>query len=205
MKFAVANKEERPTVSRWFSQTRKRMNRRGTTLGELLIVIAIIGVAATLTIPSIGRQIAKYRLKTAAREISNFLQEARTEAIKNADIDNPVSFRVVFDSTLGTFKRQKYQPGADWVDDGPSRTLPATVTIGHLSPTDINTRYFRTDGTSALDLLNTTTGLLDPTDEVFDATAVTLRIQLRNTRNDRYEVNLFSLTGLSEIKEGWSS
>jgi type II secretory pathway pseudopilin PulG len=191
-------------VSRWFFPGRVGMNTRGTTLGELLIVIAIIGVVAVLTVPNIGKQIARYRLKTAAREISNFLQETRTEGIKNADIENPVSFKVVFDSTAGTYTRQKYQSGA-WANDGPAKTLPATITIGHLSPTDINTRYFRTDGSSVLDLVNTATGLTDPTDEVFDAAPVTLRIQLQNTRNDHYEVNLFSSTGLTEIKEGWTS
>ena len=185
-------------MSRWFFPGRVEMNRRGTTLGELLIVIAIIGVVAVLTVPNIGRQIARYRLKTAAREISNFLQETRTEAIKNADIENPVSFRVVFNSTLGTYTRQKYQSGA-WANDGPAKTLPATITIGNLSPTDINTRYFRTDGSSVLDIGT------DPTEDQFDAAPVTLRIQLQNTRRDRYEVNLFSLTGLTEIKEGWSS
>jgi prepilin-type N-terminal cleavage/methylation domain-containing protein len=173
------------------------MNRRGTTLGELLIVIAIIGVVAVLTVPNIGRQIARYRLKTAAREISNFLQEARTEAIKNANIESPVSFRVVFDSGLGTFTRQKYQSGS-WATDGAVKTLPATITIGALSPDDINTRYFRTDGSSALDMDE------DPTNDQFDASPVTIRIQLQNAKNDHYEVNLFSLTGLTEIKEGWT-
>ena len=180
------------------------MNRRGTTLGELLLVIAIIGLAAVLTIPNIGRQISRYRLKVAARDVSNFIQETRTEAIKNADMENPVSFKLVFDSGAGTYTRQKFQSGA-WANDGPVKTFPAGITIDDLSPDDINTRYFRTDGSSALDLVNGTTGLIDPTDEVFDAAAVTLRIQLRNTRNNRYEVNLFSLTGLTEIKEGWSS
>jgi len=173
------------------------MNRRGTTLGELLIVIAIIGIAAVLAIPNIGRQISRYRLKVAARDITNFLQETRTEAIKNAGTANPVSFRVVFGSTLGTYTRQKYQSGA-WANDGPVKSLPAGITIGDLSPDDINTRYFRTDGSSALDMDE------DPTDDQFDASPVTIRIQLRNARNDQYEVNVFSLTGLTEVKEGWT-
>ena len=181
------------------------MNRRGTTLAELLVVMAIVALAATLIVPNIGRPVARYKLKTAAREISNFLQETRVEAIKNADSASPVAFRVVFDSALGTFTRQKYQSGA-WANDGPAKTLPTNVTIVNLSPGDtINTYYFRTDGSSVLDVINTETGLTDPTDEVFDAAPVTLRIQLRNARNDRYEVNLFSSTGLTEIKEGWSS
>ena len=191
-------------MSRCFFPGRMKMNRRGTTLGELLIVIAIIGIAAVLAIPNIGRQISRYRLKVAARDVSNFLQETRTEAIKNADMENPISFRVVFDSTLGTYTRQKYQSGS-WANDGPVKTLPAGITIGDLSPDDINTRYFRTDGSSALDLVNSTTGLTEPTDDVFDAAPVTLRIQLRNTRNDHFEVNLFSLTGLTEVKEGWTT
>jgi prepilin-type N-terminal cleavage/methylation domain-containing protein len=172
------------------------MNRRGTTLAELLIVLAIIGIGATLAVPNIGRQVSRYRLKVAARDISNFLQETRTEAIKNANIENPVSFRVVFNSTLGTYTRQKYQSGS-WANDGPTKSLPATITIGSLSPTDINTRYFRTDGSSVLDIGT------DPTDDQFESTPVTLRIKLQNTKNGHYEVNLFSSTGLTEIKEGW--
>jgi Tfp pilus assembly protein FimT len=197
MKSQNTEKQESSVVSHWFFQGRMEMNRRGTTFAELLIVIAIISLGAALTVPNIGKQVARYRLKTAAREISNFLQETRTEAIKNADLENPVSFKVVFNSALGTYTRQKYQSGS-WANEGPAKTLPANVTINSLSPDDINTRYFRTDGSSALDLDE------DPTDDQFDASPVTIRIQLQNTRNDHYEVNLFSLTGLTEIKEGWT-
>lgn len=183
-----------------FSQLKTKAQQEGTTLAELLIVITVIALAAVLTVPNIGRSIARYKLKIAAREISNFLQETRTEAMKNADMDNPVPYRVVFDSTLGTYTRQKYQSGS-WVNDGPTKTLPTSISIGNLLPTDINSRYFRADGSSVVDVGSDT----DPTNDQFDASPVTLRVQLRNTRNDRYEVNLFSLTGLSEIKEGWSS
>jgi len=198
-------------VKRWRISPRPRpwsraagVNRRGTTLAELLIVIVIVGLAATLTLPNIGRGISRYKLKVAARDISNFLQETRVEAIKNADSTTPVVYRVVFNSALGTYTRQKYQSGS-WADDGPAKTLPTNITIVNLSPTDINTRYFRTDGSSVLDVVNNVTGFIDPTDDVFDTSPATLRIQLRNARNDHYEVNLFSLTGLTEIKEGWSS
>jgi len=185
-------------VSRWFFPGRMEIHRRGTTLAELLVVITVIALAAVLTVPNIGRAISRYKLKIAARDISNFLQETRTEAIKNADFTTPVAYRVVFNSTLGTYTRQKYQSGS-WANDGPTKTLPTNVTIGQMSPADINTRYFRTDGSSVLD------SDTDPTNDQFDAVPVTLRIQLQNTRRDRYEINLFSLTGLTEIREGWSS
>jgi hypothetical protein len=104
----------------------------------------------------------------------------------------------VFNSALGTYTRQKYQSGA-WGNEGPAKTLPTNITIVNLSPDDINTYYFRTDGSSVLD------GDEDPTNDLYYADPVTLRIQLQNNRNDRYEVNLFSFTGLTEIREGWSS
>jgi type II secretory pathway pseudopilin PulG len=180
------------------------LDRRGTTLAELVVVIAIVALAATLTLPNIGAPLARYRLKTAAREISNFLQETRAESIKNADTTSPVVYRVAFDSALGTYKRQKYQSGA-WADDGAARTLPANITMVNLIPDDLNTYYFRTDGSMVLDYIDPDTEVSDPTDDQSYEDPETLRIQLRNARNDRYEVNLFSSTGLTEIKEGWSS
>jgi prepilin-type N-terminal cleavage/methylation domain-containing protein len=173
------------------------MNKKGITLIELIVVMVIIGIMAVLTVPNIGRQLQRYRLKTAAREISNHLLETRTEAIKNADFANPVVYRVVFDSTLGTYTRQKYQSGS-WANDGPAKTLPTNITIAKMDPTDINTRYFRTDGSSVRDT-NT-----DPIDDQFDDAPQTLRIQLQNTRGDHYQVNLYSLTGMTEAQEGWN-
>jgi prepilin-type N-terminal cleavage/methylation domain-containing protein len=203
-KFQNTGKQERSVVSHWFFPETMEMNRRGTTLAELLIVIVIVGLAATLTLPNIGRGLSRYKLKVAAREISNFLQETRAEAIKHADSANPVVYRVKFDSALGTYTRQKYQTGS-WANEGPAKTLPTNITIVNLLPTNINTYYFRKDGSSVLDYTDPGTGVSNPTDDQFDTVPVTLRIQLQNTRNDRYEVNLFSYTGLTEIKEGWSS
>ena len=180
------------------------MKRRGTTLAELLIAMAIVGLAATLTIPNVGRPIARYKLKTAAREISNFLQETRVEAIKNADIENPVSFRVVFNSSSGTYTRQKYQSGS-WADDKPAKRLPTNITMVNLIPDDINMYYFKTDGSAVLDYIDPDTDLSDPTDDLSYDDPVTLRIQLQNAKGDHYEVNLFSSTGLTEVKEGWTS
>jgi prepilin-type N-terminal cleavage/methylation domain-containing protein len=173
------------------------MNKKGVTLIELIVVMVIIGIMAVLTVPNIGRQLQRYRLKTAAREISNYLLETRTEAIKNGDFTNPVYFRVSFNQSNGTYVRQRYQGGA-WVDDGAAKTLPAKVSIGALSPSAINSRYFKPDGSNVLDSDG------DPTNDLYDDTPVTLKIQLQNGRGDRYQVNLYSLTGMTEAQEGWN-
>jgi len=173
------------------------MSNKGATMLELVVAIAIVAITAVLVVPNVGRQIQKYRLKAATREMANYILETRTEAIKNGDFTNPVVFRVTFNQGNGTYVRQKYQGGA-WADDGTAKTLPTHVTIGSLSPSDINTRYFKSDGTSVLDLDT------DPTNELYDAAPMAFKIQLQNSKGDHYQVNLYSLTGTTDIQEGWN-
>jgi prepilin-type N-terminal cleavage/methylation domain-containing protein len=185
-------------------QEKRKMNRKGVTLIELIVVVCIVGITAALTVPGMGRQVQKYRLKSGAREVANFILETRTEAIKKGDVENPVAYRVVFNTSGNSFKRQVYQSGS-WSDEIAYRSLPAKITIGGLSPspsgvssTDSSFRYFRPDGSFVLDM-NT-----DPTDDQYDSTPVTVKIQLRNGRGDRYQVSLYSLSGMTEISEGWN-
>jgi len=172
------------------------MNRRGTTLGELLIVIAIIGLAAVLTVPNLGRTISRHKLKAAAREISNFLLETRAEAVKNSDIDNPRYYRVLFNQAAGTYVRQRYESGS-WANDGVLKTLTTNVTIASLVPSTINDLYFTTEGSLLRDVDS------NPTNLIFDNAPVEGKIRLRNSKGDQYQVVLFSASGLTEIQEGW--
>ena len=173
------------------------MSNKGATMLELVVAIAIVAITAVLVVPNVGRQIQKYRLKAATREMANYILETRTEAIKNGDFTNPVVFRVTFNQGNGTYVRQKYQGGV-WADEGTAKTLPTNVTIGSLSPDDVNTRYFKSDGTSVLDLDT------DPTNELYDAAPMAFKIQLQNSKGDHYQVNLYSLTGTTDIQEGWN-
>lgn len=54
----------------------------GFSLSELLIVVSIIAILVTLTLPNGIRQLQLYRLDTSVSVISNKLMETRMDAIK---------------------------------------------------------------------------------------------------------------------------
>jgi type IV fimbrial biogenesis protein FimT len=61
----------------------------GVTLIELMVVLAVLAVGATLAAPSMGQIITNYRVRAAAESILNGLNFARTEALRR---NTPVSF-----------------------------------------------------------------------------------------------------------------
>lgn len=59
-----------------------RINERGFTVTELLVVIGIIAVLAAIAIPAFSTLVPNYHLKAAARTIYSDMQMARLQAIK---------------------------------------------------------------------------------------------------------------------------
>lgn len=59
----------------------KHRAQRGFSLIELMLVIAIVGIAAALTLPSWDRMQSNNRAKATARMIANAFQTARTQAM----------------------------------------------------------------------------------------------------------------------------
>jgi type IV fimbrial biogenesis protein FimT len=55
---------------------------RGFTLVELVIVVAIVGIGATIAMPSLSQALAAQRLRAGATDLSSSLMLARSEAIK---------------------------------------------------------------------------------------------------------------------------
>jgi type IV fimbrial biogenesis protein FimT len=58
------------------------MQRRGLTLLELVIALAVLAVLATLALPSFGALTARTRLKGAAEMLAGDVSEARFEAAR---------------------------------------------------------------------------------------------------------------------------
>ena len=56
----------------------------GVTLIEMLIVLAILAIIATLTAPSLGLIVEKNAIRSVAERIKSDLQWTRTEAIKSS-------------------------------------------------------------------------------------------------------------------------
>ena len=67
------------------------MNRRGITLMELIIVMAIIALGAVLMVPNIAGWIPHYRLRSATRDVVSALRVAQMKAVAR-NIDHRVTF-----------------------------------------------------------------------------------------------------------------
>ncbi len=105
----------------------QRMNRKGVTLIELIIVMVIIAIGALLISPNFGRWVSHYRLRTATRDIVSMLRVAQMKAVSNN-----IQYRVNFDSAeLGVANSYvlEYQTtaGGGWVKDGVIQGLPSAI------------------------------------------------------------------------------
>lgn len=60
-----------------------RRQARGFTIIEIMVVVAILGVLASLAAPSFGPLIERWRVRDAAESLQSTLFYARSEAIKN--------------------------------------------------------------------------------------------------------------------------
>jgi prepilin-type N-terminal cleavage/methylation domain-containing protein len=99
-----------------------KINKKGVTLIELIVVFVIIAIGAVLTVPSIGPWMANYRLRSATRDIVSSLRTAQMRAVSNN-----LNYRVSFDVGAKTFILQRNTGGLGWVDEGTTQTLPTGI------------------------------------------------------------------------------
>ncbi len=116
------------------------MRKRGITLIELVIVMAIIAICALLIAPNIGAWIPNYRLRSGARDIVSALRTAQVKAVSTNR-----EYRVFFNPGARTYIIQYQNSG--WRDDGATQALPTGVQMTVTLPG--NTASFKADSTSS--------------------------------------------------------
>ena len=90
--------------------TKKTLQNKGFALTELLVVVSIIGIISSITLPSFFRQWEDTRLNAANKVLSSWLDDQRRKAIQNSapcDITINTSkasatSQCVFESTTGS-------------------------------------------------------------------------------------------------------
>jgi prepilin-type N-terminal cleavage/methylation domain-containing protein len=107
------------------------MDKKGVTLVELVVVLAIIAIGATLMVPNIGSWIPSYRLRSATRDIVSIMRAAQMKAVSNN-----ARYGVAFDTA--NHQLQLYRDSGGLVADGPATSLPTGITFDSITglPTD---------------------------------------------------------------------
>jgi type IV fimbrial biogenesis protein FimT len=122
----------------------KKMNKKGVTLIELVVVFAIIAIGAVLLAPNIGAWLPNYRLRSATRDIASTMRTAQMKAVSNN-----TQYRVDFNVGGNNYVLQ-YQTTAGFVNDGATQNLPTGVTfISAIFSGGVPQAVFNTNSTSS--------------------------------------------------------
>ncbi len=151
----------------------KMFCRRGISSLELAVVLALIAIMATFTIPYLGSWLKHYRVVGASRAVTSALQEARIKAIANNR-----EWQVVIDQDNDTYKLQEgnaISGSTTWTDQGGVKKLPKGVVFTDSSGNDASGQLIIQFNPSG--------------------TATGNSVYLKGESGDRYRITILSTTG----------
>jgi prepilin-type N-terminal cleavage/methylation domain-containing protein len=99
-----------------------KLNKRGVTLIELVVVFVIIAIGAVLMVPNMGAWLPNYRLRSATRDMVSTMRVAQMSAVSNN-----TNYQVLI--TGGSYTLQRDSLGLVWVSVGETKPLPTGITI----------------------------------------------------------------------------
>ena len=103
----------------------EKMNSKGVTLIELVIVMVIIAIGALLISPNLGRWVSHYRLRTATRDIVSTLRVAQMKAVSNN-----MEYQVLFQNTTSYVLQYRTTMGVGtFINDGAPQSVPSGIKI----------------------------------------------------------------------------
>jgi type IV fimbrial biogenesis protein FimT len=100
------------------------MNKKGVTLIELIVVLAIIAIAAGLIAPNLGGWLPRYRLRSATRDIVSTMRDAQMKAVANR-----FQYQVDFANFGANNYILRHTSGALTFNDGPVRSVPSGISV----------------------------------------------------------------------------
>jgi type II secretion system protein H len=151
----------------------REKNQKGVTLLELIVVIIIIAIGATLLVPNIAGWLPNYRLRSATRDLVSTLRTAQMKAVSTN-----IAYGVAFDPNAFQLY---YQSTAGLIVEGATITLPSGV--------QFNNNTFPVDGTLGKPFVRFNT----------DSTSSPGGVTLQNTKGTQRRITLTTATGRINI------
>jgi type IV fimbrial biogenesis protein FimT len=127
-----------------------RSTARGFTLIELMVVVTVVAILATMAAPSMREQLANFRVRSAADGLVNGLNVARAEAARR---NSPAAFTLNSGGAGWSVAQVSPSTAIQSRGNGESSSLTVTSSTGSLVVTFLPTGIVDTTVTPRLELI----------------------------------------------------